>query len=185
MLIVRRCTFSYSNWISKIRQHIFYLPSADVWLSGSHHTSIEPGYPHLLWSRVEHVHNTHTDHPPPKQITIHSKLQRGTNLHIQTYSKLLLARSICIWLEGHFSTMQKTILVYLAGEHRLDHLCILAGKHWASQAEDHTHCRQQHEQWDLWRDMGMMSDLKLSIETICNQVTQRRGRFYCLPENRQ
>lgn len=38
---------------------------------------------------------------------------------------------------------------YLAVEVRFDHLCILTGQHGASQAENHTHGRQQHEQWYL------------------------------------
>lgn len=38
---------------------------------------------------------------------------------------------------------------YLAGEVRFHHLCILTGEHGASQAENHTHGRQQHEQWHL------------------------------------
>lgn len=42
-------------------------------------------------------------------------------------------------------------ITHLAGQHGLDHLCVLTGEHGAGQTEDHTHCRQQHEQRHLGR----------------------------------
>lgn len=41
---------------------------------------------------------------------------------------------------------------YLAGEERLDHLCVLTGEHGSSQTKDDTHSRQQHEEGDLERE---------------------------------
>ena len=122
-----------------------YPPSADAGLSGSQRSGTAPGSPPLWWSRTEWAHNTHTDHSPPTHIHTHRGLMWGTELH----TTLFLARSLCIWLEGYFQHLHN--VVYLAGEHGLDHLCVLTGEHGAGQAEDHTHCRQQHEQWHLWR----------------------------------
>lgn len=78
------------------------------------------------------------------------------------------------------------VQTHLAVEHWLDHLCVLTGEHRAGQAEDHTHCRQQHEQWHLWRDAEAMLNLERVIKTVCNQarrtddVKGHRNRFHCL-----
>lgn len=79
--------------------------------------------------------------------------------HIHSYSCHVLHASGWKGISAWGRRQHLHNVVYLAGEHRLDHLCVLTGEHRACQTKDHTHCRQQHEQWHLWRNTEPCFDI--------------------------
>lgn len=118
-------------------------------------TSVSSASMEQGWVGAQHTHR-------PFSIYTHTHMQwintKHLSAHLNTFQTIPGTSSPGVWNKEDVSATggekDDAALAYLAGEHGLDHLCVLTGEHWASQAEDHTHRRQQHEQGHLRRQLG-------------------------------